>query len=209
MSNSKLAAVSYMIKREIGGELMKISFCISKTKIVVIATVIILASFVILGSADGAIPGSESDPIVTLSFVEKKIDQIKYYIDSTMEGLKNEVMKYSGSMEEYQALIDKKDAEIQALKNKVDSALTFKVVEMKKGQVLLAGEGSEIIIRSGKATAVYGKNGGLSDITAAKDLQNGEAIVSNHMLIASREDGRGVKAEGDVFLIIKGGYTLK
>ncbi|MEA4961838.1 hypothetical protein [Lutispora sp.] len=188
---------------------MKISFCISKTKIVIIAAVIILTSFVILGSADGAIPGSESDPIVTLSFVEKKIDQIKYYIDSTTEGLKNEVMKYSGSMEEYKALIDKKDAEIQDLKQKVESALTFKVVQMKKGQILLAGEGSEIIIRSGKTTAVYGKNGGLSDITAAKDLQSGEAIVLNHMLISSREDGRGVKAEGDAFLIIKGGYILK
>lgn len=177
---------------------MKISFSISKTKIVIITAVIILASFVILGSADGVIPGSEGDPLVTLSFVEKKIEQIKYYIDST-----------TGSMAKYQEQLDKKDAEIQELKQKVESALTFKVEQLKKGQILLAGEGAEIIIRSGKTTAVYGKNGGLSDITSAKDLQSGEAIIINHMLISSRDDGRGVKAEGEVFLIIKGGYTLK
>ena len=177
---------------------MKISFSISKTKIVIITSAIILASFVILGSADGVIPGSEGDPLVTLSFVEKKIEQIKYYIDST-----------TGSMANYQEQLDKKDEEIQELKQKVQSALTFKVEQLKKGQILLAGEGAEIIIRSGKTTAVYGKNGGLSDITSAKDLKSGEAIIINHMLISSRDDGRGIKAEGEVFLIIKGGYTLK
>lgn len=188
---------------------MKISFTISRTKIAVIIAVIILTSFIILGSADGAIPGSDADPLVTLSFVEKKIEQIKYYIDSTTEGLNNEVLKYSGSLAKYQEQLDLKDAEITDLKQKVESALTFKVVQLKKGQILLAGEGAEIIIRSGKTTAVYGKNGGLSDITSAKDLQKGEAIIVNHMLISSRNDGRGVKAEGEVFLIIKGGYTLK
>jgi len=188
---------------------MKISFTITKSKIVVITTAIILSIFIIIGSADGVIPGSEQDPLVTLSFVDKKIDQIKYYIDSITQGLSGEVASYSITLANYQEQLDQKDAEISELKKKVEDALTFKVVQLKKGQMLIAGEGAEIIIRSGKSTALYGTNGGLSDITSAKDLQGGEAIVNNHMLIASRNDGRGVKAESEVFLIIKGGYTLK
>ena len=174
----------------------------SKIAVVLIIISITIVSLFILGTADGVEPGSESDPIVTLSFVEKKIEQIKYYIDSNLDLSRNDIDKLTLELE-------KKDKIINELKDKVEKALTFKVVEMQKGQILIASEGAEIIVRSGKATAVYGKLGGLSDITSAKDLKNGEAIVLNHMLIASRGDGRGVKAEGGVFLIIKGGYTIK
>jgi len=188
---------------------MKISFTITRTKIAIITTALILSIFIIIGSADGVIPGSEQDPLVTLSFVEKKIEQIKYYIDSITQGLSGEVSSYAATLAKYQEQLNQKDAEIQELRKKVEDALTFKVVQLNKGQSLIAGEGAEIIIRSGKVIALYGTNGGLSDITSAKDLKEGEAIVNNHMLIASRNDGRGVKAESEVYLIIKGGYILK
>lgn len=174
----------------------------SKKWAVLVVACIITISLLILGAADGAVPGSEGDPIVTLSFVEKKIEQIKYYIDSNQNISRQDIDKLKVELA-------KKDKEIEELKQKVENYLTFKVVEMSKGQVLLPAEGAEIIIRSGKVTAVYGQLGGLSDTTSAKDLQKGEAIALNHMLIASRGDGRGVKAESGVFLIIKGSYTLK
>lgn len=170
------------------------------TRIVVIAILMLsaLIYLMVLGSADGAEPGSESDPIVTLSFVDKKIEQIKYYIDSNLEEIDRLILE-----------LEKKDKELAAIKRTVEKSLTFEVVEMKAGQILLAEEGAEIIIRSGMTTAVYGELGGLSDITSAKDLKSGESIAINHMLIASRGDGRGVKAGGQVFLIIKGGYALQ
>lgn len=169
---------------------------------IMITVSIIAISLFILGAADGEVPGSEGDPIVTLSYVEKKIEQIKYYIDSNLNISRQDIDKIRVELAQ-------KDKEIEDLKQKVENSLTFKVVEMSKGQVLLSAEGAEIIIRSGKATAIYGQLGGLSDITSAKDLKNGEALALNHMLIASRGDGRGVKAESGVFLIIKGSYTLK
>lgn len=173
-----------------------------KFAVIVMLIAIVAASLFILGMADGAEPGSEGDPVVTLSFVEKKIEQIKYYIDSNLDYNRNEI----GDMI---LELEKIDEIINDLKDKVENALTFKVVEMKRGQILLSGEGAEIIVRSGKTTAVYGKNGGLSDITAAKDLKDGEAIVLNHMLISSRDDGRGIKAGDGVFILIKGSYIIK
>ncbi len=173
-----------------------------KAAVVLIAVLIVMVSLFIFGTADGAEPGSEADPIVTLSFVDKKIEQIKYYIDSNLNFNREEIDDMMLELEEMDEIIND-------LKEKVENALTFKVVEMKKGQILLSGEGAEIIVRSGKTTAIYGKNGGLSDITAAKDLKDGEAIILNHMLISSRDDGRGIKAGDGVFLIIKGSYMLK
>ena len=176
----------------------------NRTKLIVIAVIVLiaLASLQILSMADGAEPGSEADPIVTLSFVDKKIEQIKYYIDSSLKISRQDIDDFAAKLEEMDALV-------KELEKKVENSLTFEVIEMKKGQSLIADEGAEIIVRSGKSTAIYGQKGGLSDITSAKDLQRGEAIELNHMLIASRGDGRGVKADSTVFLIIKGGYILK
>ncbi|SHI98124.1 hypothetical protein [Lutispora thermophila] len=188
---------------------MKVSFTITRTKIAIITTAIILSIFGFIVSADGATPGSEQDPLVTLSFVDKKIEQIKYYIDSITQGYSGEITNFASTLAKYQEQLNQKDTEIAELKKTVEDALTFKVVQLKKGQSLIPGEGAEIIIRSGQSTALYGANGGLCDITSAKDLQEGEAIANNHMLISSRNDGRGIKAASEVYLLIKGSYTLK
>ena len=175
-----------------------------KTGIIVLTAIILVLSAVVISAADGVAPGSEQDPIVTQSYVEQKSEQIKYYIDSLIA---QETAKLKTELE-------KKDQEIaklrEEIKNAAKAAAKFQVVEMQKGQVLIAGEGAEIIPRSGKFSAIEDAFGGLSDITAAKDLKNGEAVVNNHMLIAARGEGRGLKALADKsFLIIKGTYTLQ
>ncbi|MEA4848522.1 MAG: hypothetical protein VB106_14940 [Clostridiaceae bacterium] len=168
--------------------------------IVVLLAVILVLFAVILSAADGVTPGSEQDPIVTQSYVEQKSEQIKYYIDSLIE-------KINGDNSAQNQEIAKLREE---LKNAANAAGKFQVVELQKDQILIAGEGAEIIPRSGKFSAVEDAYGGLSDITAARDLKNGEAVVNNHMLIAARGEGRGLKALADKsFLIIKGTYTLQ
>jgi len=175
-----------------------------KTGIIVLTAIILVLSAVVISAADGVTPGSEQDPIVTQSYVEQKSEQIKYYIDSL---LAQETAKLKTELEQKEQEIAKLREEI---KNAANLAGKFQVVEMQKGQMLIAGEGAEIIPRSGKFSAIEDAFGGLSDITAAKDIKNGEAVVNNHMLIAARGEGRGLKALADKsFLIIKGTYTLQ
>ncbi|HOM42547.1 MAG TPA: hypothetical protein PK481_03320 [Bacillota bacterium] len=175
-----------------------------KTGIIVLTAIILVLSAVVISAADGVAPGSEQDPIVTQSYVEQKSEQIKYYIDSM---LAQETAKLKTELELKEQEIAKLREEI---KDAAKAAGKFQVVEMQKGQMLIAGEGAEIIPRSGKFSAIEDAFGGLSDITAAKDLKNGEAVVNNHMLIAARGEGRGLKALADKsFLIIKGTYTLQ
>jgi hypothetical protein len=173
-----------------------------KTGIVVLIAVILVLCAVIFSAADGTAPGSEQDPIVTQSYVEQKSEQIKYYIDSLI----------AKANEDNAAQAQKITKLEETVKNTAPAGGTgrFEVVEMQKNQILIAGEGAEIIPRSGKFSAVEDAYGGLSDITSAKDLKNGAAVVNNHMLIAARGEGRGLKALADgSFLIIKGTYTLK
>ncbi|HWR60017.1 MAG TPA: hypothetical protein VN580_00310 [Clostridia bacterium] len=179
-----------------------------KTGIAVLIAAILVLPAAAISAADGVTPGSEQDPIVTQSYVEQKSEQIKYYIDTLIE-------KVNGSASAQEQEIAKLKAEVAELAEAVKNGAgvgsgRFEVVELQKNQILIAGEGAEIIPRSGKFSAVYGENGGLSDITSAKDMKNGEEIAMNHMLIASRGDGRGIKSLADKsFLIIKGTYTLQ
>ncbi len=186
-----------------------------KTGILILIIVVFVLSAAAAGFADGAAPGSEQDPIVTQSYVEHKLEQIKYYIDSLNTKAGENSTLQNQEIAKLKAALELKDKEIAKLTESINniSAVAsgrFEVLEMQKNQILIAGEGAEIIPRSGKFSAIYGANGGLSDITSAKDLKDNEAIINNHMLIASRGDGRGMKALADKsFLIIKGTYTLK
>ena len=98
------------------------------------------------------------------------------------------------------------DAQIAAVKSSNGS---FAVVQMKAGQKIVGQEGTEIIVRSGEATAIDNGENGISDLTDGKDLRTGQTAPLNHLLLVPREDGRGILAGTDGYLMIRGGYTVK
>lgn len=138
-------------------------------------------------------PGSELDPLVTLSYVEKKIEQIKYYVD---EKIKN---ANGGSQ----------------------TIGSWEAVEVPSGKSLICGDGTEIILRSGEARSISkittvvkdGKeeiiDNGLTDVTAGKDLGMDEKIIANHLLIVPRDDGRGARTLRNSFFLVKGKYEIR
>lgn len=175
----------------------------------VIGTTIIMAAAFATSYADGTTPGSEADPVVTQSYVELKSEQTKYYIDSLMEKNNQEIANLKTQLEQKTQEIAKLQEKINQMPAGGGGDAGFQVVLLKKGETLLSGAGAELIVRSGKATAVKGANGGLANITTAKDLNTGDAIANNHLLISSRDDGRGVKAAIDTYLLVRGSYTVK
>ena len=136
-------------------------------------------------------PGSENDPLVTLSYVEKKIDQLKYYVDQKLSG------------------------------TSTGAKTTWEVVEVPAGKSLIGKEGTEIILRSGDARSISKitieiKNGvesiidnGLTDVTDGKDLKMDELISKDHLLIIPRDDGRGASTITTCFFLVKGDYDIK
>lgn len=177
----------------------------------VITTTLVLTAVFINGSADGTTPGSEADPVVTQSYVELKAEQTKYYID-------NLINKNNQDITNLKTQLEQKNQEILKLQETVSKlsagggggeSAGFQVVLLNKGKTLMSGSGAEMVVRSGKVTAVKGTQGGLANVTSAKDLNTGDAVTLNHLLISSRDDGRGVKAAVDSYLLIRGTYTIK
>lgn len=148
---------------------------------IVVLTVATISQMVYASTKE---PGSKDDPIVTLSYLELKLDQLKDYIDQK---------SFSSTLPQPN--------------NPIESP-TFQVVELKSGQRLIAGAGTEVILRSGEALAIISPSGGLSDVTGAKDIKQDEKIPANHLLIIPRDDGRGVYAQADSFFLVRGSYTI-
>jgi hypothetical protein len=175
-----------------------------------VVTTLVLAAVFINGSADGTTPGSEADPVVTQSYVELKSEQTKYYIDNLTTKSNQDIASLKTQLEQKNQDILKLQETVGKLSSGGGSGdAGFQVVLLNKGKTLLSGAGAEVILRSGKVTAIKGTNGGLANITSAKDLNTGDAVTVNHLLISSRDDGRGIKAVIDSYLLIRGTYIIQ
>lgn len=150
---------------------------------------------VIYGESSNDI-GSESNPIVTLKYVESRIEQIKYYIDQNIEIFRSE-------NEELKKSISNTGNTTQQVGS------VFKVVEVKAGQKLICGESTEVIWRAGQATVIASELGGLTDVTDGKNLGQGIEVTKDHLIIVPRGDGRGMNVVTDSYVMVKGGYTIE
>jgi hypothetical protein len=101
------------------------------------------------------------------------------------------------------------DADPLISKSYMDQFLNLVVIELAKGQMLEGGAGTEIILRSGTARAVASPLGGVCDVTAGRDLPQGELVKLNHLLLIPRSDGRGIRAETAAFVMVRGPHTIK
>lgn len=103
--------------------------------------------------------------------------------------------------------VDQKIAEIE--NNSGNQNNTYEVVFVPAGKVILGKQGTEIILRSGVAKAIDSVGGGLQDMTDGVDVIVGETIKKYHLMIIPREDGRGMIAETDCTLMVRGGYEIQ
>ena len=154
--------------------------------------IFILVIAIILALPINAAPGDNSDPIVVLSYLNQRFNELvsKYKLDKVAE-------------------YEKTIAELnEKVKNLTTGTSTLEVVTLNPGEKLIAGAGAEIILRSGKATSIASNLGGLSDVTLAKDLPHGAQIALNHLLIVPRNDGRGVYSAEGAILMVRGEYQV-
>ncbi|MDR1687630.1 MAG: hypothetical protein LBS21_03335 [Clostridiales bacterium] len=126
-------------------------------------------------------PGTQEDPIVSKSYVDSKISEVIGLIAAMPPAPPEAAQENTGA---------------------------FVPVSILTGQIVLGGEGAEIILRSGKVVAYNSGPDGLVNVTSGEEVTNGDDIAKNNLLIVPRSDGRGVMALEDSWLIIKGGYEI-
>lgn len=153
------------------------------------ALVLVMAALSI--TAFAADPGSENDPLVTLSYLKETF--------------------YTSIMKEVDEKIDARNTQIAAQVSGTSSAAaadTFTVVTLTDGQILKGDIGCEVMLRVGSAVCVSPSSPGLIDETDASILNSSGALVKNHLYMMTIED-RGVKATAATTkLLVRGGYTI-
>lgn len=84
------------------------------------------------------------------------------------------------------------------------TSATFEVQSFSAGETVTFSAGTELILRMGKATVVATDKGGLADVTDGVDLANGAVFPANHQLIVPVGDGRGLLAQENILVLVKG-----
>lgn len=159
-------------------------------------------------AASGATPGSSSDPLITQSYVDDRYDKL-YDMILGISGSGVYISDGGSTMS-----TNDKNTLIEEIMYRVENMVgnsstdTYEPVFANKGQILLGGEGTEIILRSGAAVGYVAGSNGISDVTTGSDILNGDDIKLNHLLIVPRNDGRGVRLTSDAWFLIKGTYTI-
>ncbi|HOJ11899.1 MAG TPA: hypothetical protein PK733_15095 [Clostridiales bacterium] len=162
-------------------------------------------------------PGSDEDPLVTKSYVDSAIGKLGNEVSSKIGILQSDITKPQDSV-----VLEKMAEKIMELSKTVydlnkqleeqSKYSKFEVVEMEAGQKIILGDSSEIILRAGKALAIAGEKGdGLADITTddkKNSLVTDDIVPLNHLLLVSRDDGRGIKAVTKIWVLVKGDYTI-
>ena len=89
-----------------------------------------------------------------------------------------------------------------------DAAARFVVIEVKKGSTLLFGESTEFILRAGSAVITDKTTNGISDLTDGDTKYHDMEVLKDHHMLNPRNDGRGILAKTDLFVLVKGDHKI-
>jgi hypothetical protein len=178
----------------------------------IISAAFLLASLFYVQTV-GAQPGDAADPVVTKSYVDGQLEQLRQLVNN----LPYPTPAQSPPPMDSSLIVSDVLSEIEALYGDMlrqppventgfpQAQAPFETVFAPAGSRIIGDSGAEIILRGGGAVAVTGVNG-LCDVTSGADIVNGGEIPLNHLLIVPASDGRGLVATYDAYLMIKGGY---
>lgn len=164
---------------------------------------IAISTLILAGTTYGAIsdPGSKEDPIVTKSYVDKKIAELG--------GSNSNTSYLEEQVKAQQQVLDLLLEQMNQLQPGASSNQTYELVSMSQGQRIIGDQGTEMILRSGKGSVIGSINGGIQDVTEGVDLQDGDSAPKYHLMIIPRTEGRGIFAETDIIVMVRGGYTIQ
>ena len=166
-----------------------------KNRWVLRAVVLVALSVLLNGTVTvaGAAAGDGDDPLVTLSYLNDTfLGNILQRVDEKIAARNSQIVQQLGGQGGSGSA----------------TASTFTVVTLSSGQVLTGDIGCEVMLRVGTAACVASSAPGLIDETTAGTLNNGGALVQNHLYMMTIE-GRGVQAtSATTKLLVRGSYTV-
>ena len=194
--------------------------------------ILMLVIFTIITYA--AEPGSTADPIALKSYVDSKLDALETKLTAMLQnnpqtGEAADNSTLATKISELESAIERLKDENEALRqsirqtpstgsvgsnpvssaNQGNNADYFTAVEIAASRRIIFGAGAEMVLRTGKASAIRGELGALVDLITGSDLDAGENVPINHLILSPRDDNRGVRISEDSWILIKGLYELR
>ena len=155
---------------------------------ILLCAVLALAGLTAVGVMAAGGAGSQSDPLVTLS-----------YLTETFTGQ---------VMEKVDRLIEERNAGLnQGSGGAPVSGRVYTSVTLSAGQVLTGGTGCEVLLRLGAANGTASSAPGLVDATSGGSIEGGASLQPNHLYLMT--DTRSVTSASGATLLVRGSYTVR
>ena len=183
-------------------------------------TALLICIFLALASITAVValssPGSQSDPLVPLSYIDKTY--IPYILGEAEKrsesGLNPVFEKYLNSLTAKQPdrLFEADTSSLtSAVLQKLDISKTAKFTDfsLKKGDTVTGKPGTGMIIRSGTAAIVGPANGVLVNLAIGAERSPGYDTLPNIYYMVAADDGTGLKVTSDTGVIsLSGTYHI-
>ena len=163
-----------------------------------LVTCVALSSLILVGSAYAADPGSKEDPIVTKSYVDDKVAAELKAQETALASLKAELETMQQTMQQ-----------MGSTATPTPTHATYELVTIPAGYSIIGEQGTEMILRAGRALVRGTETGGVQDVTDGIDLADGALAPKYHLMIMPRTENRGIIAETEIIVMVRGGYTIQ
>lgn len=161
-------------------------------------------SAVLLGTGAAlAAGGDQSDPLVTLSYLNQTaIPQIVKQVEEKTAAKQKELeQKLAAQISQY---IQQGG---QGTGTPSGGSASYTLVSMSNGQTMSLGVGCELLPRIGTLTVKANTAPALIDLSTGGTVNSGAALTKNHLYMATITD-RTLTASGDVKLLVRGSYSI-
>lgn len=170
--------------------------------------VLVVGAYAVYGDSD--ITG---DPLVSLSYINEVLwPEIEDMIERAISGedIRREEPDTEEDTEEDTESESETETEAPEEPAVEVRGAEYEVLHLMENTLLLSETPCEIILRSGHAVAyLAGNDNGLADLTDGGELMEGDSLVSNHLLMIPRGDGRGVRITSqEAYIMVRGGYRI-
>ncbi len=172
--------IYYKVKNSVGGMIIVTAIC----------------SLLVTATGDGDY-NTKSDPLVSLSYVEKMREEIKAEVKAEMEDKIAEMVRDEVAKQSTGGAVSFSD-------------YNYENVALAAGEKIIAKGSCELLLRAGSAKAVCpALSQCLIDKTTELSLNNGADVLKNHLISISKADGRGIVSTiNGTEVMIRGEYEI-
>lgn len=149
------------------------------------------------GAALAAGGGSQSDPLVTLSYLTQTVQP-----DILRQVEERANTRQADLMTQFEHRLDQ-------LQGGTGGSATYTLVTLSSGDRLELEVGCELMLRVGSAAVNSATEPALIDMTTGGTLANAGSLVQNHLYMATIPDRTVTASAGTVKLLVRGGYSIR